>query len=148
MKNKLKYKPSENEYMSLREELIQRTSNINSQASSAIVAIISAWAAGFSIWISVLSKDAFAENLILKMDMKFFMSMVFVVPIYFFIPLAVKSGENLVQIASISAYIRVFYEYSARKYTTKWNLLSFLTIKIYINAHKYFDVCGKEEICV
>ena len=42
MKNKLKYKPSENEYMSLREELIQRTSNINSQASSAIVAIISA----------------------------------------------------------------------------------------------------------
>lgn len=88
--------------MSLREELIQRTSNINSQASSAIVAIISAWAAGFSIWISVLSKDAFAENLILKMDMKFFMSMVFVVPIYFFIPLAVKSGENLVQIASIS----------------------------------------------
>lgn len=64
MKNKLKYKPSENEYMSLREELIQRTSNINSQASSAIVAIISAWAAGFSIWISVLSKDAFAENLI------------------------------------------------------------------------------------
>ena len=79
--------------------------------------------------------------------MKFFMSMVFVVPIYFFIPLAVKSGENLVQIASISAYIRVFYEYSARKYTTKWNLLSFLTIKIYINAHKYFDVCGKEEIC-
>ena len=32
MKNKLKYQPSANEYMSLREELIQRINNINSQA--------------------------------------------------------------------------------------------------------------------
>ena len=36
---------------------------------------------------------------------------VFMVPIIYFLPLAIKSGENLIQIASLSAYIKVFYEY-------------------------------------
>lgn len=93
MKNKLKYQPSANEYMSLREELIQRINNINSQASSAIVTIISAWVAGFTLWISMFSDEIYEGDLIFKTNMKFFAAIIFIIPIYFFIPLAVKSGD-------------------------------------------------------
>lgn len=147
MKNKLKYQPSANEYMSLREELIQRINNINSQASSAIVTIISAWVAGFTLWISMFSDEIYEGDLIFKTNMKFFAAIIFIIPIYFFIPLAVKSGENLVQIASISTYIRVFYEYSSKRHTKQlnWesanNLLSNVNIDRGKNSSKmkYFN---------
>lgn len=39
------------------------------------------------------------------------MRLFFLIPIFYFVPLATKSGENIQQIASISAYIRVFHDY-------------------------------------
>lgn len=116
------YTACTDEYISLREELIQRNNIINSQASTAIVAIISAWAAGFTTRMSIISNNAFfANNLYTKINMQFLTSLVFVIPILFFIPLSVKSGENLIQIASISTYIRVFYEYPTSSQKKRWN---------------------------
>ena len=49
--------------------------------------------------------------------------------IFYFVPLAIKSGENLTQMVSLSAYIRVFYDYPFQKnlkmnWETSNNLLS------------------------
>ena len=41
--------------------------------------------------------------------------------VFFFVPLAIKSGENLVQIASVSAYIKIFFEYTVSKDTINFN---------------------------
>lgn len=111
----------EAEYKSLRDELISRNTIINSQASTALATIISAWAAGFVFRMSIISnKIAFSDELE-EMAMRYLSTAIFIIPILFFVPLAVKSGENLIQIASISTYIRVFYEYPTMKNEKSWN---------------------------
>lgn len=98
----------DSEYQSLRNEILTRTTLINNQASTAIVTVISSWVAGITLLGFAVNKNIDPYNLIWVCIIA---SLVFLMPILYFIPLAVKSGENLQQIASISVYIRVFYEY-------------------------------------
>ena len=127
------------EYKSLRDELISRNSIINSQASTAVVTIISAWAAAFTFRMSIMSEqkpnlDFSLEkinddeyrisadfDIYEEIQMRFLSAAIFIIPILFFVPLAVKSGENLIQIASISTYIRIFYEYPTMEKKKSWN---------------------------
>lgn len=98
---------SEHEYDSLRSEMILRIENINNQANSAIITILSTWTIGFALIVAVKE---------FEIEFPFFLiigTSIFLIPIFYFLPLAIKSGENIQQIASISAYIRVFYEYNS-----------------------------------
>ena len=113
---------SKDEYTSLRSELIARIGMINSQSHSAILTIVSTWVAGITILVFI-SGSTFRQlgaagslNNIEYIDLMG--TFIFLIPILYFMPLAVKSGENLTQIASISAYIRVFYEYLSERSQT------------------------------
>ena len=105
---------SDYEYNSLRTELISRIGFIYSQSSTALTTIISTWAAGITLFI-FLTGDRHSLTNNAEIIIRFFNSFVFLIPVAFFIPLAIKSGENLTQIASLSAYIRVFFEYIREK---------------------------------
>lgn len=101
--------------------MISRNTIINSQASTALVTIISAWTAGFAFRMSIISNKTPFSDALEEMSMRYLSTVIFIIPILFFVPLAVKSGENLIQIASISTYIRVFYEYPTMKNEKSWN---------------------------
>ncbi len=101
-----KFAFSENEYNSLRTELITRIGFSNNLSNTAITTIIATWTAGLTLLIFL-----FGQNTQLPNFFRFVNSIVFLIPVTYFIPLAIKSGENLTQITSISAYIRVFFEY-------------------------------------
>lgn len=119
-KNRKKYiakQFSEDEYTSIRNEMIQRINTINSQASTAIVTILSAWAAALTLSLELIKNAEFSPNDLLLIII--IRAVIFLVPIFYFIPLAAKSGENITQIVSISAYIRVFYDYTSFKNNTK-----------------------------
>ncbi len=109
-----KYTVSFNEYNSLRQELITRITLINNQAHTAILTILTIWSAGFVLLSKIFdfkNNDQFYSPLVLV----FLINFIFLIPIFYFIPLSIKSGENIAQIASISAYIKVFYEYKSLK---------------------------------
>lgn len=101
---------SENEYISLRDEIIERVTVMNNQASSAFGVILTVWAAGFTClgimaacwtqmsypymrWLSICPVGAFFISLLI------------------ILPMAIKSGENVRQIISIGVFIKIFYEY-------------------------------------
>lgn len=121
---------SENEYMSIRAEMIERIRLLNSQSFTALATVISFWTAGFTFKMALISKYDFISTEWERITMDFLSATIFLIPIFLFIPLSVKSGENLAQIASISAYIRVFYDFSIlkskinRNWETSNNLLS------------------------
>lgn len=121
---------SENEYTSIRTKMIERIKLLNSQSFTALAAIISFWAAGFTYKMALLSSGVSFIEIYEKVVMDFLSAVIFLIPIFLFVPLSVKSGENLSQIASLSAYIRVFYDYPIRngKRNMNWetsnNLLS------------------------
>lgn len=104
------WKCSEREYDSLRNEIICRMESINHQANTAIITILSTWTIGFALFVSINTPEPSSNHII-----SLICALIFLVPVYYFIPLAVKSGENIQQIASISAYIRVFFEYNSAK---------------------------------
>lgn len=108
---------SEREYESIRNEMIQRINTINSQASTAIITILSTWAAALTLSLELIDKTDIPNNDLLLIII--IRTIIFLVPVFYFIPLAVKSGENVTQIVSISAYIRVFYDYLSFKNNTK-----------------------------
>ena len=119
-KNRKKYiskQFSEDEYASIRNEMIQRINTINSQASTAVVTILSTWAAALTLSLELIKNIELAPNDLLLIII--IRTVIFLVPIFYFIPLAAKSGENVTQIVSISAYIRVFYDYLSFKNNTK-----------------------------
>lgn len=124
---------SEHEYDSLRSEIVSRIGNINSQANSAIITILSTWSLGFAL--IVATKEFKIESIVfLIID-----SFIFLVPIYYFVPLSIKSGENIQQIASISAYIKVFYEYYSSQHGTKlfnWETSNNIYSTINVNRGK------------
>lgn len=128
MENKIVF--SENEYISLRSEMIERIRLLNSQSFSALATIISFWAAGFTFKFALIANDKYFLELNEKIVMQFLSAVIFLLPIFIFIPLSVKSGENLMQITSLSAYIRVFYDYPVccdkmnRNWETSNNLFS------------------------
>lgn len=103
-----------NEYNSLRQELITRITLINNQAHTAILTILTIWSAGFVLLTKIPEFDN-NENYFSPNMLVFLVNFIFLIPIFYFIPLSVKSGENITQIASISAYIKVFYEYRTLK---------------------------------
>ncbi len=112
------------EYISIRDEMIQRLAIINSQSHTAIITIITAFGAGIS-----LKYEAQAEDIVNIISFNTMRSLIFLIPIVYLLPLAVKSGENLIQIASLSAYIRIFYDYLSKdKIRMNWetsnNMLS------------------------
>ena len=49
--------------------------------------------------------------IVFREGIDFLSTILFIIPVCFFVPLAIKSGENLIQIASIASYIKVFYEF-------------------------------------
>ena len=115
MSNNFKFKYSDNEYNSLRTEMIERISSIYTISNLAITTVISAWTAGLALLIFLLSKDATIDAYYITFA-GFIDSLFFLAPILFFLPIVTKNSENLNQIASLSAYIRVFYEYIRPKY--------------------------------
>lgn len=119
---------SEKEYLSIRSELTERIKLLNSQSFTALATIISFWATGLSFKIALLSENIQITGVYEKAYLDFLCSIIFLIPVALFLPLSVKSGENLTQIASISAYIRVFYDYSKNGEFMNWetsnNLLS------------------------
>lgn len=109
-----KYIFSEAEYNSLRSELVSRIGLINSQSSTALTTIISTWAAGLTLLIFLFGQNNQLSDYT-EIVIGFINSLIFLIPVAYFIPLAIKSGENLTQIASLSAYIRVFFEYLSER---------------------------------
>ncbi len=97
------------EYTSLRSEIVQRISVINAQSHTAILTIITAFGAGLTLNYNVQVNHI--DNTIVFISLNIICSLIFLIPILYLLPLAVKSGENLIQLASLSAYIRVFYDY-------------------------------------
>lgn len=118
------------EYSSLRNEINVRLSIINSQSNTALLTIISAWAAGIALKYGTNIEEIMSTDEIINVaTLNFIRPLIFLIPILYLLPLAVKSGENLIQLASLSAYIRVFYDYlSPNKNKMNWetsnNILS------------------------
>lgn len=110
---KVKFHFSEAEYNALRAETITRITLINQQASTAIVTIISVWAAGIGLLILTSEKEI--TDILSIIVLNFINAFIFLIPVFYFIPLAVKSGENMTQLVSVSAYLKVFYDYLSCK---------------------------------
>ncbi|MDO5558807.1 MAG: hypothetical protein Q4F95_04340 [Oscillospiraceae bacterium] len=104
-KKTTRHKFSDSEYTSLRNEIVQRIAVISNQSYSAIFTLISTWGAGLALFKCTI--DYAGSGSIIRGICSF----LFIIPVFYFVPLSVKSGENVVQIASIAAYIKVFYEY-------------------------------------
>lgn len=123
------------EYNALKSELNTRLSLISNKASTAIVTIISAWAAGITLIVIFLEKDV--SKITSFAIIGFLEAFIFLIPILYFIPLAIKSCENIRQIASLSAYIKVFYEYKSvknKKYVINWETSNNLMSSVNING--------------
>ena len=104
-----KFEPSFEEYNLLRQEIINRISIVNSQSHNAILTILTIWASGFLFLTNMSEK--INENTPFSLLIIILSSFLFLVPIFYFIPLSMKSSENIKQIMSISTYIIIFYEY-------------------------------------
>lgn len=122
---------STHEYDSLRSEMISRIEIINSQSNLAITTILSTWTVGFAIIFAINEFEIKSYVLSLASVC------IFLIPIFYFIPLSIKSGENIRQIASISAYIRVFYDYFSFKQKKEiFNWETSNNIYSYINVNR------------
>lgn len=97
------------EYTSIRSEMVQRISIINAQSHTAILTIITAFGAGITL--NYNTQAVQIDDTVGFVSLNIIRSLIFIIPILYLLPLAVKSGENLIQLASLSAYIRVFYDY-------------------------------------
>lgn len=97
---------STHEYDSLRSEIVSRIEHLNQEANSTIIVCLSAWTIGVAL------NTAIEELGTQQSILFFFMApVVFLLPIFCMIPLSAKTRDNVQQIAAISAYIKVFYEY-------------------------------------
>lgn len=83
---------SENEYISIRTEIIERTKILNSQAFTALATIVSFWTAGFTFKVALLSNNISFPELNEQIIMEFSGAIIFLIPLFLFIPLSVKSG--------------------------------------------------------
>lgn len=111
------------EYNSLKNEMVTRINIVNNQSNSAILALIASWTVAISFTIFLYGKDASA--IVFREGIDFLSTILFIIPVCFFVPLAIKSGENLIQIASIASYIKVFYEFpsiNSNKEKMLWEL--------------------------
>lgn len=123
--------PCQIEYETLRNEIVERISIINSQASNAMSLIITTWAAGFTLLGVQATNRNISEDMIILLSVG--EETAFFFAILFLLPMAVKSGENLKQLASLGIYIRVFYEYVPRYRRDKKDLYLWETADKHIN---------------
>lgn len=120
------------EYQSLRNELTERISIMNTQASSAITTMLTIWAAGISllgIQLSMLPSQKTYEWICFTLVQ----TVIFLMAELILIPMAMKSGENIRQIVSLGTYIQVFYDYLSRK-NNQENLYNWETADKYMNG--------------
>lgn len=101
--------PSIEEYNTLRQELIARIGIINSQSHTAILTILTVWGSGFAL-LSGVPKAFENANYFSPLPLIFLACFIYLVPVFYFLPLSIKSGENIKQIASLSSYIKAFHE--------------------------------------
>lgn len=123
------------EYQSLRDEIIQRTSGIEPQVSNVIITMLSVLGVGITLSLGIDTGELGKYQILLS----FIRAVIFVVPIFYSLPLAIKSGENLRQIVSISAYIRVFFEYPSMKRKDEklnWEITNNLMSITNVDRHK------------
>lgn len=136
-KTNINYKFSEEEYKTWRDEILARSAAINNQSQTAIVTIISTWVIGITLLILTSENQKIEAATFLAVS--YIECLVFIIPIFYFIPLAIKSGENLQQIASISAYIRVFHEYLSMGQKNKiknWEITNSMTSVSFVDRGK------------
>ncbi len=109
MKDYQKRDSSFAEYIALREELLQRIGAINNYTINSLTIIIALWVAGFSL---------VGVRFGIRLDSKAYINMAFTfgesVAFFMVLPIVesfvIKNEENVRQIASLGAYLRVFYE--------------------------------------
>ena len=110
MNNKRKYHINDySEYKALRDEMLTRLNFINAYSNKTLTVIIALWAVGFTlvgVRFGIYSESGYYVNRAFTFaeSIAFFM----VIPIVHSI--VNKHDENIRQIASIGAYLRVFYE--------------------------------------
>lgn len=127
---------NQQEYMRLRNEIDTRITLINSQSNMVLLSIFSAWGFGASSEYDINTEkvEGFEELLNIVMS-NFAKPLIFLIPILYLFPIAIKSGENLIQLASLSAYIRVFFD-SSSPYKNKMNWETSNNILSNVNADK------------
>ena len=78
------------EYTSIRAELIERIKIMNSQEASALVAIITSWAAGFTFANEILTKKFIMLDSFGTVVFQCLQKFIFLIPIFYFVPLAIN----------------------------------------------------------
>lgn len=128
---------TENEYISIRTELIERIKLLNSQSFTVLATVVSFWAIGLTFKVQILAKLS-ALSVTQQVFIDFLSTIIFLIPIFLFIPLSSKSGENLLQIASLSAYIKVFFDYPVEigKINTNWETSNNMVSDSNVNRYK------------
>ena len=121
-------KMDNDEFAGIREEITMRIQLVNTQESTAIALCVGFWAAAVAL---------------LVMEKMFLAAILFYVPVILIIPISCKSGENIYQIAVLSSYIKVFYEYASIKnkdISEKLFCWEFANAKMFkIRSHKRSD---------
>lgn len=102
------------EYIALKTEILERIRIMNSQGTNAIVTILTTWSIAIAFTVICYSREVIREPAC-RFILENIKNFIYLIPIFFFIPLSIKSGENLRQLASLSAYIKVFYEFPMLK---------------------------------
>lgn len=98
---------NEEEYSALRAETCTRIEIMNSQATSALTTALATWVMGFTLLgFQVTSQPTDIMAVLLPLGQ----IVAFLATILLLLPMATKSGENLQQVVSLGAYIRVFYD--------------------------------------
>lgn len=109
----LKYVSSyKEEYVSLRAEILERISIMNTQGQSAISVVIAFWAAGLALMgirIGFNPDNTLQTYQLIGLCMG--ESISFCAALWILCPLSLKSAENINQLAALSAYIKVFHEW-------------------------------------
>lgn len=96
------------EYNALRAELLERLNFMNTFSYNSITIIIALWVAGFTlvgVRFGILNNDPY-----INMAFTFGESIAFFMVIPIVHVFVIKNDENIRQIASIGAYVKVFYE--------------------------------------
>ena len=96
------------EYKALRNEVLERLDILQSQTINTRGFIFSLWGVGFGV-IGFMLKD-FPNSKEMAIFMGFVSALPFYISLLLLVPASLKCNENIIHIASISAYLRVFYE--------------------------------------
>lgn len=96
------------EYRALRNEVLERIEILHSQTINTRGFVFSLWGVGFAVIALVLKDLPKTKDLFVLIC--FLSSLPFYVSLLLLVPASMKCDENATHIASISAYLRVFYE--------------------------------------